>query len=108
MEAEERLVDRVRLMGKKRDTYIEKFVKGTETKRCALFPLCLEDANFCGGFQITSCSCFKERLQALPTKEELIEARRVFSLTEMGRDLFEATKTRNAAKCRMSRGKKRK
>ena len=107
LQAEKRLVERVRLMGRKQGSYIEKFVEGSESKRCALFPLCLEDTSFCGGFQLSSCWCFKELLQALPTKEELVKARKEFFETRAGQDFFEATKKRNADNRRKSRGKRK-
>lgn len=104
-EAEKRLIERVEALGAKPKNYLEKYLDGETTKRCALFPFCLEDTTFCGGFQPGSCWCFKDLLRALPQKEEIMNERKRFSETSSGRELDDAIKKRNADKRQLSRNK---
>ena len=98
-EDENRLLRRVEKLGADRpDTYAERYEAGEDTRRCALWPICLEDASVCGGLQGKYCRCYQELLKELPTDEQIRTARTKFNGTEAGRYLLEATKRRYALK----------
>ncbi len=102
------LVSKVEGMGKKPDNYVNRFLAGQTSKRCALFPICREDSSYCGGFQASSCWCFKERLMSIPSKEELEQARRDFAETNKGKEVDERRKKLNNEKRKRERENNRK
>jgi hypothetical protein len=104
-EAEQRLVKRVEALGTKPENYVEKYLAGKISKRCSLFPFCLEDSYFCGGFKHGSCWCFKDRLEVLPTKDEIKAERLKFDETKSGKELIENKRKRNADLRREGRNK---
>ena len=102
-EDEERLLRRVEETGKKQGNYLERYLAGTDKRKCALWPCCLEDTEVCGGTQKTTCKYYEELLKELPTEEELRVATIKYNGTKEGQELIVATNKRCASRRQMSR-----
>jgi hypothetical protein len=96
---EAKLLKRVQDEGKRPETYAERFKADKDSwRKCALWPLCLEDASYCKGYSKELCRCYREQLKELPTEEELKEEAAQFNETREGKELVEETNRRKAAK----------